>query len=65
MDATQRRIEEREKFSRMNEHLFKKLSKVQEPADHPELRDMYENYIRICEINENIRREELLRGCKQ
>jgi len=49
----------------MNEVMFKKLSKVQEPTKHPYFQEIYDNYIKICELNENIRRKELLKGIKQ
>jgi len=42
----------------MNQFLFKKLSKIEEPSN-PELRELYTNYIKVSELNENIKREEL------
>lgn len=38
---------------------------VKQPTNNPDLRDLYENYIKICEVNENIRRENLLKGIKE
>ena len=49
----------------MNKYMFKKLSQVEEPSFNPELQDLYKNYIKVAEMNENIKREELtgkLRG---
>lgn len=45
----------------MNLQLFKKLRQVREPGDNPELQELYNNYIRVSELNENIRRQELTR----
>ena len=45
-------------FEKADLQLYKKIASLSEPSN-PELHELYRNYIKVAEVNENIRRGEL------
>lgn len=53
------------KFDKMDENIYKKIA-LEQPTirNNPEIELLFQHYVEVCEMNENIRREELTKKKK-